>query len=184
MSKRKLKFGWFTIAQWKEEEAWLRKQRLNGWAFVSFAPPCFYTFRQCEPEDVVYQLDYNQEGAKGKADYIQMFRDCGWEYLTDSMGYSYFCKPASQMKEPEEIFCDDQSRLDMIHRVFKGRMVPLLIIFFCLIVPQLFHTYDRASDDVALKVIFYLYVSMFVIYLTAFIRFAISYWSLKNNMRQ
>lgn len=55
-----------------------------------------------------------------------MFRDCGWEYLQNFVGYSYFRKAASDMDgTEEEIFCDDASRLDMIKRVFSQRMVPL-----------------------------------------------------------
>jgi len=48
---------------------------------------------------VVYQLDYNQEGRSHKEEYIQMFTDCGWEYLQDFVGYSYFRKPKAAMKK-------------------------------------------------------------------------------------
>lgn len=48
---------------------------------------------KCTPEDVVYQLDYNEEGLTHKDEYVQMFRDCGWEYIQDFGGYSYFRKP-------------------------------------------------------------------------------------------
>lgn len=40
-----------------------------------------YTFESCPPEDVIYQLDYNKEGLDHKDEYIQMFQDCGWEYV-------------------------------------------------------------------------------------------------------
>ncbi len=65
-----------------------------------------------------------------------MFKDCGWEYLFDFLGYSYFRKSAASMQGKEEIFCDEASRLAFIGRVFKGRMVPLLILFFLVIIPQ------------------------------------------------
>ena len=47
-----------------------------------------------------------------------MFADCGWEYLQDFAGYSYFRKPVAEMKGEEAIFCDDASRLEMMRRVF------------------------------------------------------------------
>lgn len=184
MSDRKLKLGWFTVPDWKKEEAWLRRQHMNGWEFVHYTPPCFYTFKRCKPEDVIYQLDYNEEGLRQKAEYIQMFQDCGWEYITDATGYSYFRKPASQMKKPEEIFCDDQSRLDMIHRVFRGRMIPLLVLFFSIVVPQLFFTHHRAESVGWLKWLFYAYVIFFVFYLAIFIKFAVSYWKLRDSVKQ
>mgnify|MGYP000198857379 FL=1 len=86
---------------------------------------------------MVYQLDYNSEGLLHKSEYVQMFQDCGWEYVLDYVGYSYFRKPASAMQGEEAIFCDDDSRLEMMKRIFRGRLVPLLIAFCCLIIPQL-----------------------------------------------
>ena len=40
------------------------------------------------------------------------------------------------MQGEEAIFCDEQSRYDMMTRVYKGRMIPLLVIFCALLVPQ------------------------------------------------
>ena len=64
-----------------------------------------------------------------------MFDDCGWEYIQDYADYSYFRKPVSDSGEAEEIFCDEESRLQMMERVMKGRMTPLLVIFFVTLLP-------------------------------------------------
>lgn len=126
MKKTKTEFKYFTIPEWKREEKYLREQHKNGWEFVSVNFPGLYHFKKCEPKDVIYQLDYNSDSVAQKSEYIQMFRDCGWEYLQNFVGYSYFRKAASDMDgTEEEIFCDDASRLDMIKRVFSQRMVPL-----------------------------------------------------------
>ena len=83
-----------------------------------------------------YQLDYNPEGLANKEEYVQLFADCGWEYLQDYAGYSYFRKAVVQMGgRDEEIFCDDQSRLALVRRVFWGRMVPALVILLLLVCP-------------------------------------------------
>ncbi len=34
-----------------------------------------------------------------------MFEDCGWEYLKEFAGYTYFRKPAEKMEKEENIFC-------------------------------------------------------------------------------
>ena len=93
-----------------------------------------YHFVECRPEDVVYQLDYNQEGSANKDQYIKMFSDCGWEYLQEYAGYTYFRKPVGDMEE--SIFCDESSKLAMLERVYKGRLVPLLVIFSACLLPQ------------------------------------------------
>ena len=40
-----------------------------------------YHFKKCEPKDVIYQLDYNEDSVSQKEDYVRLFEDCGWEYL-------------------------------------------------------------------------------------------------------
>ena len=109
-----------------------------------------------------------------------MFEDCGWEYITDMAGYSYFRKPVVIMDGEEGIFCDDASRMDMIERVFKGRMIPLLVIFFAIIIPQLF--LQSRMDYSGNFVLFYMYVALFVLYLSLFIKFGIQYMKLKRGM--
>lgn len=179
MAEQKTKFGWFTIPEWEKEEKWLREQHKNGWKLIKVTPPGFYKFEKCEPEDVIYQLDYNQEGMDHMSEYIQMFRDCGWEYITDMMGYAYFRKSATEMVEDEGIFCDDESKLDMIERVYKGRMIPLIVIFCCIIIPQLFmqnHNTSEVGDS-----LFLVFVVLFIFYLSLFIKFAYQYWKVKNR---
>lgn len=139
MKDRKLAFRYFTIAGWKKEQDFLTQQHKIGWKLDHVSFLGIYHFIKCTPEDVVYQLDYNSEGLKHKAEYVQIFHDCGWEYIQDYAGYSYFRKPAAEMNDSEEIYCDDSSRLDMMNRVFKERMIPLIVIFFCIIIPQCLH---------------------------------------------
>ena len=134
--KYKKVFKWFSIFEYEKEQDYLREMHKSGWKFVRVNWLGMFVFEKCVPEDVVYQLDYNQEGRKNKDEYIKMFNDCGWEYLQDLGGYSYFRKPVSESGEADEIFCDDESRVQMMERVVKGRMVPLLILFSFVVVPQ------------------------------------------------
>jgi len=172
MKDTKTEFRFFTVPEWKKEEQYLREQHKSGWEFVSVNSIGLYHFKKCKPKDVIYQLDYNPESITQKNEYIQMFRDCGWEYLQNYAGYSYFRKAVSEMDgTEEEIFCDDASRLDMMKRVFRQRMIPLLWIFFLTIIPQIiiqsqFHT-------PANHILFIIFCIMFGIYLAIFIIFAI-----------
>ncbi|MBQ4313574.1 MAG: DUF2812 domain-containing protein [Clostridia bacterium] len=133
----KKQFRWFSIFEYEKEQDYLREMHRSGYKFVRVKGFGTYHFEKCDPADVVYQLDYNKEGLANKEEYLQMFEDCGWEYLQDYAGYSYFRKPVSESGVAEEIFCDDDSRLQMMERVIKGRMLPLLILFFCVLLPQL-----------------------------------------------
>lgn len=172
MKNTKTEIRFFSVPAWKKEEAYLREQHKAGWEFVLVSGLCLYHFKRCEPKDVVYQLDYNPDSATKQGEYLQMFRDCGWEYLQNYVGYSYFRKAASEMDgTEEEIFCDDASRLDMLKRVFVGRMTPLLVMFLTIIIPQLYlqiHTREH-------PVTFGFFCVMFVIYLAMFISFAVPF---------
>lgn len=134
MSKTKLRY--FTIADYEEEEIWLRNQHKNGLRLVKIVPPCFYIFEECTPEDVIYRLDY--KNGSQSSEYIQIFRDYGWEYFEECVGWMYFRKPASQVETENdgEIFSDAQSKIDMIHHVIKTRMIPIFIIFLCCVIPN------------------------------------------------
>lgn len=180
MKDRKTEFHYFTIMDYEKEQEYLNKMHREGWKFTKVNLPGFYHFEKCEPEDVVYQLDYNQEGIAHKEEYMQMFRDCGWEYIMDFVGYSYFRKPASEMKEDEGIFCDDNSRLEMMDRVFRGRVIPLIIIFIAIIIPQLFF---QASMHGLGSFFFIVFVLLFILYAIIFVQFGIKYLNFKNNIR-
>lgn len=174
MNNTKTEFKLFSIPEWKKEEKYLREQHKNGWEFVSVNFIGLYHFKKCEPRDVIYQLDYNPESISQKNEYIQMFRDCGWEYLQNFFGYSYFRKAASEMNgAEEEIFCDNTSRLDMMKRVFRHRMIPLLCIFFLIIIPQII--LQSQVNTSANHCILAIFCILFVLYLIVFTAFAIQF---------
>ena len=129
MKDQKTAFRYFTIMEYEKEQKWLEQQHREGWRLTD-AKVCVYRFERCKPEEVVYQLDRREE-------YLQLFRDCGWEHVLDNVGYSYFRKPKSQMQGDEEIFCDMESRMDMFRRILRGRMIPLLVLFFCIFLPAI-----------------------------------------------
>ena len=174
MKDTKTEIRFFSVPQWKKEEQYLRDRHNDGWEFTGVGFPGVYHFRKCEPKDVVYQLDYNEDSVRSRDEYIQMFSDCGWEYIQNYVGYSYFRKPVSEMKVSEEaIFCDDASRLEMIKRVFEGRMVPLLLVFFMVIIPQIFMQAEEGSSGG--RGVLILFIVLFALYLAIFISFAVPF---------
>ena len=130
---RKTIFRFYTIADYDEEAVFLNARHREGWKLVGVTFPGFYHFEACEPEDVSYQLDFPDEPPADNAYYLQMFQDYGWEYICEFNGWSYFRKPRSQGEELPSIFSDSRSRLELIDRVFQRRMIPLLVIFFLLL---------------------------------------------------
>ena len=171
-------FRYFSIFEYEKEEQFLREMHKSGWKFIKVTGFGVYHFEKCTPEDVVYQLDYNQDAQKNPDEYRQMFSDCGWEFLQSYAGYSYFRKPAADMREDEGIFCDEESKLMMMERVLKGRMTPLLIIFFCCLMPQC--VMNAASGNYPIAA---LHGTLMGIYLAVFIFCAKKYLNMKNGRK-
>ncbi len=180
MKTTKTEFKFFTVMDWKEEEEYLRWMHNEGWKFTNVSFIGSYHFQKCEPEDVIYQLDYNQDGRQHKTQYVQMFRDCGWEYIQDFFGYSYFRKKASEMNDREEIFCDDESRLEMMMRVFTGRMIPLLAIFFLLLIPNII--LQIRTGCVPNYVVAGVWGFVLVLYISVFVKFTKMYFKFKKSL--
>lgn len=179
MKQQKREFRLFTVPQWREEQEYLRRRHREGWRFT-YLRGLAYHFEPCVPEDVVYQLDFNPDGQANKAEYIQLFQDCGWEYLQDAFGYSYFRKPVAAMTGgEEEIFCDDASRLEMLGRVLRGKIFPLLGIFLCIILPQIF--IQGRIHAAANQFLSCFFMAMGILYLALFLHFALQYWALRRS---
>ena len=134
---RKTFIRFFTIADYEEEEVWLREQHKRGWKLAKMTPPCFYTFESCPAQDVFYRLDY--KNSEQTDEYMQMLRDFGWEYVGQCIGWLYFRKAAADAESEEdgEIFSDNASRAEMASHVVKTRLTPLAIIFLCCVIPNL-----------------------------------------------
>jgi len=165
----------------EKEEAYLRDMHKNGWKFTHVSGLGIYHFEACEPEDVIYQLDYNQEGLSHKEEYVKLFSDCGWQYLQDYCGYSYFRKSAKEMNNgTEEIFCDDSSRLQMMDRVFKGRLLPLLVFFLCILVPQFILNVFVYQNYIMSSV----FGGILLLYVAIFAAWAVKYSRYKKNIEK
>ena len=104
------KIRFWTIADFREEEDWLRGMAREGLHFLRMVVPCFYIFEKGEPRDVIYRLDFTNNAEGG--DYARMLGEFGWD------------------------------RLDMVKKVIRTRMLPVLTIFLCCVLPQFVRALD------------------------------------------
>lgn len=131
---KKIKF--FSIADYEEEQTWLQEMHKKGFKLLS-ANGISYKFEKTNPEDYIYQLEYKNEEVT--EEYIQMFKDYGWEYIGINLGWNYFRKRKSDIHSENEsqIFSEPESKIQMIENIYNTRMAPLLLIFIALIIPNL-----------------------------------------------
>ena len=70
-----------------------------------------------------------------RASYLQLFKDCGWEHITNFNGFSYFRKAHSEIESDAEfeIYNDAAGRLAMVKRILTMRILPILLLFAALL---------------------------------------------------
>ena len=87
-------------------------------------------------------------------------------------------KPADKMQQEEEIFCDDISRLDMMNRIFIGRVIPLIVIL-CGLIWQLYISATDHSERDWLPV----FIVLVIIYIITFLQFAVKYFAFRKKVK-
>ena len=136
MMEKKIVNRIFTIADYDREALYLRKMHAEGWklkevSYSNLVVAVKYTFEKCQPEQVSYQLDLYPMKKSERASYLQLFKDCGWEHITDFKGFSYFRKLHSGIESDAEfeIYNDASGKLAVVKRILIIRMIPILLIF-------------------------------------------------------
>ena len=138
--EKKVVYRIATIADYDREAFYLREMHAQGWKLrkVSYSILLFavkYTFEKCQPEQVSYQLDFYPMKKSERASYLQLFKDCGWEHITNFNGFSYFRKAHSEIESDAEleIYNDAAGRLAMVKRILTMRILPILLLFAALL---------------------------------------------------
>ena len=138
--EKKIVYRIFTIADYEREALYFREMHAKGWKLrkVSYSILLFavkYTFEKCHPEQVSYQLDFYPMEKSERASYLQLFKDCGWEHITDFNGFSYFRKLYSEVELDAEfeIYNDATGKLAMVKKILTMRMLPILLLFSALL---------------------------------------------------
>lgn len=182
MTKTKTKIKIYTIADYKQEEKWLEDEQKKGWKLIKIKFPFFYVFEESIPEKIVYQLEYKNEAIT--EDYIQLYADYGWEYLDSLYGWNYFRKleNSAVLENDSKIFSDAESKVNMINKIFKTRMLPILVIFLGIVVPVLFSSLNTFSNNILAYMSKFLISALFLWYLYVIIHCSIKLKKLKKEV--
>ena len=138
--EKKIVYRLVTIADYEREAVFLGEMHSKGWKLrkVSYSillATVKYIFEKCQPEQVSYQLDFYPMEKSERASYLQLFKDCGWEHITDFNSFSYFRKAHSEIESDAEfeIYNDAAGKLAMVKRILTMRMLPILLLFSALL---------------------------------------------------
>ena len=186
--EKKIVYRVFTIADYEREALYFREMHAKGWKLreVSYSILLFavkYTFEKCQPEQVSYQLDFYPMEKSERSSYLQLFKDCGWEYITDFNSFSYFRKAHSEIESDAEfeIYNDAAGKLAMVNRILRLRLVPVLLLL-AIHIPFLLKLLNRSNAyglwsflAVGLDVFLSLILLLMVVYIS---------WKLWNKKKE
>ena len=149
--EKKIVYRLVTIADYEREAVFLGEMHSKGWKLrkVSYSillATVKYIFEKCQPERVSYQLDFYPMEKSERSSYLQLFKDCGWEHITDFNSFSYFRKAHSEIESAAEfeIYNDATSKLDMLYRILRLRLVPALLLL-AIHIPFLLKLLNRSN---------------------------------------
>ena len=149
--EKKVVYRIATIADYDREALYLREMHAQGWklkevTYSNLVVAVKYTFEKCQSEQVSYQLDFYPMKKSERASYLQLFKDCGWEHITDFNSFSYFRKAHSEVESAAEfeIYNDAAGKLAMVKRILRLRLVPVLLLL-AIHIPFLFILLDRSN---------------------------------------
>ena len=187
--EKKIVYRIFTIADYEREALYFREMHAKGWKLrkVSYSILLFavkYTFEKCHPEQVSYQLDFYPMEKSERASYLQLFKDCGWERITDFNSFSYFRKAHSEIESNAEfeIYNDAAGKLAMVNRILRLRLVPVLLLL-AIHIPFLFILLDRSNTFDLWKffaVGLYIFLSLILLLIVAYISWKL--WHKKKEL--
>ena len=186
--EKKVVYRIATIADYDREALYLRKMHAEGWklkevTYSNLVVAVKYTFEECQPEQVSYQLDFYPMKKSERASYLQLFKDCGWEHITDFNKFSYFRKAHSEIESDAEfeIYNDAAGRLAMVKRILTMRMLPILLLFSALL--PVFSKFVSGASSFRWEV-FLIFIIDWILLIVFAIQISYIFWSLFQKWKE
>lgn len=186
--EKKVVYRIATIADYDREALYLRKMHAEGWklkevTYSNLVVAVKYTFEQCQPKQVSYQLDFYPMKKSERASYLQLFKDCGWDHITDFNGFSYFRKLHSGIESDAEfeIYNDAAGKLAMVKRILTRRMLPILLLFLALL--PIFSKFVSGGSSFS-WVVFLIFIIDWVLLIVFAIQISYIFWSLFQKWKE
>ena len=188
MMEKKVVYRISTIADYDREALYLGEMHAKGWklrkvSYSNLVVAVKYTFEKCQPEQVSYQLDFYPMKKSERASYLQLFKDCGWEHITNFNGFSYFRKAHSEIESDAEfeIYNDATGKLDMVNRILRLRLLPVLF-FLSMLIPLFLKLLNER--DVFSGLVFLLAIIDCVLLLVLVVQISYILWRLFQKWKE
>lgn len=132
---------WFWAWNDDKEEDFLEEMAAKGF-FLENAGLGRYTFSEGEPKKIKYQLDFKGLTKMKEDEYLQIFEDSGWKYISCLGSWYYFAREYTDSDEPDiSIFNDNKSRIQKYRRLIIFLLITGFPLYYNVLI--LFPSLDR-----------------------------------------
>lgn len=170
--KTKREHRFFIISEFVEEQNYLMRMHKNGWKFRHYSILKGYLFEECNKEEWIYELDY-KTNVDDLDTYLQLFQDCGWEYVFEFNNFYYFRKQKTEEDLDTSIFSDDQSRYALCKKLLTPLGSGLIFLSFFLMVillPNFYQHYEYNMENNDMEY-FIVQITLIILYIVLIVIF-------------
>jgi hypothetical protein len=97
-----LRFRPFPVWNSEAELRWLEDKAIHGYRLVkSFNP--LYIFSRGEPESVRFCHGFTRVRSKDRDEYLQLYADAGWQYISSWVGWHYFKSSVATASDMDKV---------------------------------------------------------------------------------
>lgn len=137
------------IADFSKEELFLNDMAKKGYRLEKYNSLGIYTFKEVEPQNLSYRIDYRTFSNKAQfEEYSMLFQDAGWEHVygTRHSGSQYFL-PIPDRVQTDDIFSDEESKAGRYKRFSAQCLTSLtmMIVFLMIANPESWALWDVKS---------------------------------------
>jgi len=125
--KRYFRFFW----AWNESKklVWLNQMSQDGW-HLSKCNRLIYSFTKGDSKNLRYFVDFRVMKRENQAEYFEIFKESGWNYITNA-GCNYYFSTSAENKH-QEVYTDNKSRSEKYRLLTIVHILVLLPISYFL----------------------------------------------------
>jgi len=168
----------------EQEVEWLNRMASQGWQLkdVSFL---LYRFVPAQVNRQLYQLDFQDVAKEQWQDYIDLFAEAGWEYVTSISNWHYFRGDANN-PALQPLHTDNESKLAMLKRVLTTLLITgwLPVFYLIFFYPDYRHNMESAFSRTAADIVGLIFGFTCLVLLYSFLRLNLMIGKLQKQLRE
>lgn len=169
---------------WNEnkEKDFLEEMALKGYRLtdVGFGR---YSFEQDEPKKLIYQFDFKGLGRMDEKEYLQIYEDAGWDFVSRFGGWYYFSKERTEKEIDLSIFNNNESKRAKYRRLLVFLAITGFPLYYQTFI--FFPTYSQVFEFPGFyfffRIIMYIVVCLHIF---AVLRIVIMYKRIKSQIKE